>query len=148
MALPTYRRATVLCLLSGMLAVSLYHGLPPNHPATEAAPPEPGKAPADAVAIRPLLEQHCVDCHGPTTAKAGLRLDTLTAEFADPEKARVWQKVLDRVQAGEMPPKKRPRPPPADTKQTLSWVHENLLAADRRAQPPAGSLVLRRLNRV
>jgi hypothetical protein len=130
-----------------VLAVGLYPGLQPNQLAPEAFA-EPGKAPDNANAIRPFLEQHCVGCHGPDTAKAGLRLDTLTVEFANPEKARVWQKVLERLQAGDMPPKKRPRPAQADTKQTISWLHDNLLAADRRAQPPAGSLVLRRLNRV
>jgi mono/diheme cytochrome c family protein len=145
MALMPNCRAGVICLVMGVLAVSL-SDLPPNHSTTEAAPSEPAKP--DPVAIRPFLEQHCVDCHGPTTVKAGLRLDTLKAEFDDPEKARVWQKVLDRVQAGEMPPKKQPRPPQADTKQALAWMHENLLAADRRAQSPAGSVVLRRLNRV
>jgi mono/diheme cytochrome c family protein len=132
----------------GALLVGLTGVLPPAPPATKAADPMRPKAPADAVAIRSFLEQHCIDCHGPSTAKAGLRLDTLKAEFDDPEKARVWQKVLDRVQAGEMPPKKQPRPPQADTKQAVAWVHENLLAADRRAQPSAGSVVLRRLNRV
>jgi mono/diheme cytochrome c family protein len=139
-------RTAVLCLVIAGLAVGVIVVLPLNY--NEAAPPEPAKAPAEASAIRPFLDQHCVDCHGPTTAKAGLRLDKLPAEFADPEKARVWQKVIDRVQAGEMPPKKQPRPSPAETKQAVSWVHENLLAADRRAQPPTGSVVLRRLNRV
>jgi mono/diheme cytochrome c family protein len=131
-----------------VLAVGISSGLLPNRPRAESAPPDARQATADAGAIRPFLKQHCVGCHGQATAKAGLRLDTLPAEFADPEKARAWQKVLDRLQAGDMPPKKRPRPPEADTKQVVSWVHNNLLAADRRVQPPAGSLLLRRLNRV
>jgi mono/diheme cytochrome c family protein len=129
-----------------VLAVGLCSSLLPTL-AANAAAPEPGKAPADA-AIRPFLQEHCVACHGPNTAKAGLRLDTLPAEFADPEKARAWQKVHDRLKAGDMPPKKQPRPPQADTQQAVSWLHDNLLVADRRAQPPAGSLVLRRLSRV
>jgi cytochrome c551/c552 len=143
MALPRNYRAAVRALIIGVLAVGLSSGLSLNHPAAEMAP-----GGVDAVAIRPFLQRHCIDCHGPDIAKAGLRLDTLTAEFTDPEKARAWQKVLDRLRAGEMPPKKRPHPPQADMKQAVAWLHDNLLAADRRAQPPAGSLVLRRLNRV
>src|SRR4051812_45793970 len=100
MALTRICRASGRCLVIGVLAVGLCSGLLPNHFAAE-----PGKVPADAGAIRPFLKQHCIGCHGPTTAKAGLRLDTLPAEFADPEKARVWQKVHDQVKAGEMPPK-------------------------------------------
>src|SRR5215471_6369526 len=127
MALTRNRSTSVRCLGIGVLAFGLCSGLLLNHPFGEAAPPEPPKTPADAVPIRPFLEQHCVSCHGPSTAKAGLRLDTLVAEFADPEKARAWQKVLDRVQSGEMPPKKRPRPPQAEVRQAVAWVHENLL---------------------
>jgi mono/diheme cytochrome c family protein len=126
-----------------LLAGALAFGLAANGFASA-----PEKAPADPVAIRPFLQKHCVDCHGPDTAKAGLRLDTLIGDFSDPEKFRVWLKVLDRMEAGEMPPKKRERPPQAETKQTLAWLHESLLAADRKAQPKAGSLLLRRLNRV
>src|SRR5687767_14406448 len=31
--------------------------------------------------VRPFLEKHCVACHGPLTAEAKLRLDTLAADF-------------------------------------------------------------------
>ncbi len=148
MALTKNRHSPGLCFVVGVLAVGLYYSVPPNRPATEAAPAGPAQALADVSAIRPFLEEHCVDCHGPSTTKAGLRLDTLKAVFDEPDNARAWQKVHDRMQAGEMPPKKRPRPPQADAKQAMSWIHENLLAADRRAQPPAGAVVLRRLNRV
>lgn len=143
MPLPHWR-ISVFCLV---LVMSLGHGPLPTRSGSEAAEPTVGKAAGD-VKIRPFLQEHCIACHGAETAKAGLRLDTLPAEFGDPEKARAWQKVVDRVRSGEMPPKKRPRPTPAETKQALAWVHDNLVAADRRVQPPAGSVVLRRLNRV
>jgi mono/diheme cytochrome c family protein len=98
--------------------------------------------------IRPFLDKHCIDCHGEDTAKAGLRLDSLAAEFAGVEKARLWTKVLDRLEAGDMPPKKRPRPPQADRDQVSGWINDHLLEADRRAQPPPGSVMLRRLTRL
>ncbi len=111
--------------------------------------PTPAKSGSDADYarhIRPFLEKHCVSCHGDGTAKAGLRLDLLAPEFAAVEKAHVWTKVLDRLEAGDMPPKKRP--PEADRKRVLAWVHDGLLEADRRSRPPAGSLSLRRLTRL
>jgi hypothetical protein len=148
MTLPRNCRAGVRCLIIAAFAAVFSFGLRSPQVPAETASPVPAKAPADAAAVRPFLQQHCVDCHGPEVARAGLRLDTLPAEFGDPEKARVWLKVLDQLKAGDMPPRKRSRPPAADMKQAVAWVHDNLLAADRRAQPPAGSLVLRRLNRV
>src|SRR4051794_29029047 len=55
-------------------------------------------------AVRDLIGSHCVDCHGPTVQKAGLRLDPLSGDFGDPATFRTWVKVHDRVRAGEMPP--------------------------------------------
>src|SRR4051794_25717587 len=64
-----------------------------------------GEPPA---AVRDLIGNHCLKCHGPTTQKAGLRLDQLSGDLGDPATFRTWIKVHDRVQAGEMPPKARP----------------------------------------
>jgi hypothetical protein len=101
-----------------------------------------------ATHIRPFLDKHCIDCHGADSAKAGLRLDALAPQFAPVDRERVWIKVLDRLEAGDMPPRKRPRPPQADRNQVVSWINDGLLEVDRRARPPRGSLMLRRLTRL
>lgn len=98
--------------------------------------------------IRPFLEEHCVDCHGKTSPQAGLRLDTLDAEFTAPDKTHIWTKVLEKLETGSMPPKKQPRPPQAERNQVVAWIDDQLLAADRRAQGAAGSVGLRRLTRL
>src|SRR5262249_797414 len=58
--------------------------------------------------IRPILEKHCYECHGPEKQKAKLNL----ASFTDYEKVLeakdVWQVVLERIQAYEMPPEGKP----------------------------------------
>ncbi len=119
---------------------------------SDAAPtqkPGPQDAAGDhATHIRPFLDKHCTDCHGMDSAKAGLRLDSLAPEFAAPDKARLWTKILDRLEAGDMPPGKRPRPPQAERQQVVSWINDRLLEADRCGQPPPGSLTLRRLTRL
>jgi hypothetical protein len=97
--------------------------------------------------IRPFLEKHCFSCHGESAAKAGLRLDNLAAEFTL-EKAPTWTKVLDRLEAGDMPPRKRPQPAKADHDQVVNWINKGLLEADRRTQPPSGSLAMRRMTRL
>jgi mono/diheme cytochrome c family protein len=118
-----------------------------------AAGPAEGRKPQTAAAgydthIRPFLDKHCIDCHGADSAKAGLRLDSLAPEFAAPDRARLWTRVLERLEAGDMPPKKRPRPSQADRNQAASWINDRLLEADRRAQPKPGALALRRLTRL
>jgi mono/diheme cytochrome c family protein len=98
-------------------------------------------------AVRPFLTTHCVSCHGEEKPKGGLRLDTLRPDFADKETAEAWAKVLLRVSAGEMPPKKQPRPAKAETDAVTAWV-----AAEQRAvaerHKANGRVALRRLNRV
>ena len=84
--------------------------------------------------VKPFLEAHCVECHGDEVAKSGLRLDTLPADFTTPEHLRIWNKVLDRVEAGEMPPKKSARPPAAEQQEVLGWIGAQLLEADQRQQ--------------
>jgi hypothetical protein len=98
--------------------------------------------------VRAFLTKHCVDCHGADQPKAGLRLDTLTVDVAKPEQARAWTKILDRIESGEMPPKDSPRPPQAEQVDVTQWINGALSAADRKNQPPAGALVLRRMNRL
>src|SRR4051794_18110895 len=61
-----------------------------------------------------FIDLHCVDCHGAETHKAGLRLDTLSADLGDEKTAATWTRVFDKLVAGEMPPKKRARPPQSD----------------------------------
>jgi hypothetical protein len=118
----------------------------------DAPPDQKPKSPAAVEVytthIRPFLQKHCIDCHGEDTAKAGLRLDAAAPKFAAADEVRRWTKILDRLEAGEMPPRKKPRPAPAEQKQVVSWINDQLLEADRRAHPPQGSLTLRRLSRV
>src|SRR5687767_3440458 len=54
--------------------------------------------------VRPLIENHCVECHGPVVQKAKLRLDTLTPDLGDERTGATWATVHDKLMAGEMPP--------------------------------------------
>lgn len=134
-----------------LLAFALIYGLalvPVANPSPKAVAALPTPEEAFTRKVRPFFEDHCVACHGETSAKAGLRLDVLPADFAAADKVRLWTRVLDRLEAGDMPPRKRPRPPQAEQAQVMSWIQDCLLAADRRVQPPPGSLRLRRLTRL
>ena len=59
--------------------------------------------------VRPLLEKHCIPCHGPTAAKAGLRLDTKMGYATpgivipgSPKASLLIQRV--RASTNQMPP--------------------------------------------
>ena len=65
-------------------------------------------------AIQPFLEAHCTGCHDAETKKGNLDLTALRDQFTDTENFSLWLKVHDRIESGEMPPKKKARPPVAD----------------------------------
>ena len=62
--------------------------------------------------VQPFLEAHCTACHDDETNKGGLDLVAMSRDLDDAEMLRRWVRVFDRVEAGEMPPKKRARPEP------------------------------------
>lgn len=45
---------------------------------------------------KPFIEAHCTDCHGEDTQKAGLRLDTLAADFRNEKSAEIWAHMFDK----------------------------------------------------
>ncbi|HKB01510.1 MAG TPA: DUF1587 domain-containing protein, partial [Gemmataceae bacterium] len=97
--------------------------------------------------VRPFLVKHCQECHAGEKPKGDFRLDRLTADFDAPAMRERWTTVLKRVQAGEMPPKGKPRPAEKDVRVLTEWVDAKAnAAATRRAAE--GRTVLRRLNRV
>lgn len=115
-----------------------------------AAPPPATGAAADArefEQFQPLLAQHCVGCHSGDKPKGKLRLDNLAPDFADAATRERWTAVVQRLQAGEMPPKDKPRPPEKEVQALTSWLAPRVAAAGAAARGAQGRVVLRRLNR-
>src|SRR5947209_5997275 len=71
----------------------------------------PAPTPAADGSLRDFLDAYCVSCHNAETKKGGLDLEKLSADFQEPAAFASWVKVYERVQAGEMPPKARPKRP-------------------------------------
>ena len=111
------------------------------HARSGAEPPVPPK-PDDPA--RAFLTKHCQECHTGEKPKGDFRVDKLAADFDNPANRERWLAVLNRVQAGEMPPKAKPRPAEKDVRALATWIDARAGAA-RLAH---GRTVLRRLNRV
>lgn len=59
----------------------------------------------------------------------------------------VWEKALQRIRAGEMPPKPLPRPKPDSIETLTRWVENQFALADRNTPADPGHLTAHRLNR-
>lgn len=57
-----------------------------------------------------FLDQHCLRCHGPQRVERDLRIDTLSRDFAQGTDGHLWAEILERINAGEMPPKDELQP--------------------------------------
>jgi hypothetical protein len=104
-------------------------------------------APQEPPAVREYIARHCVDCHGADDPKGGLDLTRLKRDTADVRAFAAWVKVHDRVQDGEMPPKKKDRPPQAEQDAFLRALAGVLSGADRTREDAEGRSTWRRLNR-
>ncbi|MBA3938375.1 MAG: DUF1592 domain-containing protein [Planctomycetes bacterium] len=117
--------------------------------AAEAATATPAEAVRefDAV-VKPFLAAHCLDCHGDKKQKGDLRLDTLARDFASPGAAGHWMEVMERINSGDMPPKKQARPSPAEVARVADQITAQLTEADISRQAAEGETVsFRRLSR-
>jgi len=95
-----------------------------------------------------FIESHCIDCHDVDSARAGFRLDLLTADFAAGNSAGQWKEVLDKINAGAMPPKKKPRPEAGETSAMTPWIAQQLEEVSKAAAAAGGRVPMRRMNRV
>src|SRR4051812_26038566 len=66
----------------------------------------PGKEPA---AVPAVVGQFCVGCHGPDAPRGDLDLASVASEPVA-RHPLVWEKVVRRLRAGQMPPDGRKRP--------------------------------------
>ncbi|MHA3771293.1 DUF1592 domain-containing protein [Verrucomicrobiota bacterium sgz303538] len=94
-----------------------------------------------------FFDAHCYDCHDSTEKKGGLDLTALKRDFADAETFARWVKVYDRIESGEMPPKKKARPPAEKAAEITKWMHDSLIAADQARMKNEVRTGVRRMTR-
>jgi mono/diheme cytochrome c family protein len=94
-----------------------------------------------------FFDRYCSDCHYPDSQSGGLDVSELTFDPDNKDNLATWIRVLDRVTAGEMPPKKKPRPAPADLAAFSQTVASTVTAFEKEVTTRDGRAIQRRLNR-
>jgi hypothetical protein len=121
----------------GLLVAALLVAVPPSAPLGTAAEAD----------FRGFLESHCFECHDSSAKKGNLDLDVLPLQMDDPEHFRLWERVHDRIAAGEMPPQPNEPPSAEETAPALAFLDGKLHAADDAKVANAGRTLYRRLTR-
>jgi mono/diheme cytochrome c family protein len=111
--------------------------------AAQTAPPD-----AFAQTVAPFVQQHCALCHNEQTKSGGLVLTKYRDTASLIHDRDVWEKVVTRLRAGEMPPKGLPRPAPDQIAAVTDWIDAQFAELDRTTKPDPGHLTAHRLNRV
>src|SRR5215813_8873349 len=94
---------------------------------------------------RAVLNTYCVTCHNQKLSTADLMLDKAKVDHPA-ENPAIWEKVLRKLRAREMPPFGRPRPDDA-TYDSVVAFRETALDQAAEAKPNPGRPSAHRLNR-
>jgi hypothetical protein len=86
-----------------------------------------------------FLAKHCVSCHGPKKKKGDLRLDQLSRDFKTGLDGQIWAEVVEKINAGEMPPEDEPQPTTEEIGQVIAELDQRIRQgrAARMAARPA-----------
>src|SRR5262249_4401659 len=135
----------VTCLC--MPALFLVGGWVGVDSAQEPSKPAPSSdASLDRVIVSKFVTKYCTSCHNADTKKAGLALDTIAAKDVEAHPG-LWEKVVRKLTARQMPPLGRTRPDER-TYDTIVAALEAELDRVAAARPnPGRTPTLRRLNR-
>lgn len=94
-----------------------------------------------------FLDKNCFECHDDSVSKGDLNLLELPFDPDDPHNFERWVRVFDRVEHGEMPPEKKPRPESGDLSRFLTALEPILLQSDEKRVEEKGRTSVRRLTR-
>jgi len=101
----------------------------------------------DAKGVESFFKTHCMRCHDGKDKGNDFRLDTLKANFADEQLAERWSEVLLRINSGEMPPKKEPRPTATEAAAVVEWIATEIKKGETARAAARGPVTLYRLSR-
>src|SRR5687767_3818007 len=109
------------------------------------AQPQPTRAIAQP-AHRSLIDTYCVECHDEDKQKGGIALESVAvhdvARYPD-----VWEKVVRKLRARQMPPIGKPRPDEASYDAVVASLETSLDRAASARPNPGRTATIRRLTR-
>jgi hypothetical protein len=96
---------------------------------------------------RAFFQSYCVDCHNAEKQEGKLQLDNISFTIDSIELADRWQKILNQLNAGEMPPADAKQPDREAKTEFLDALARTLVTARRVLSDGGGKITMRRLNR-
>jgi len=98
-------------------------------------------------AVKPILTGTCSACHNEKLASGGLNVGLYVDPATLSTKREAWEKIVEKVRSGEMPPKGIPKPSAEKMEALVDFVDGEFERADKNVKPDPGRVVAHRLNR-
>jgi hypothetical protein len=94
-----------------------------------------------------LVQKSCAGCHNATVKSGDVDLVTLRTAKTFEDDRETWEKVVEKLELGQMPPPGLPRPEAESVKAVTGWLESEFARQDRAIRPEPGSVAPHRLNR-
>jgi hypothetical protein len=98
-------------------------------------------------AVQPFVKQNCLLCHNEAMHTADLNLAAFQTQADVDAKRELWERILSRVEKGEMPPKGLPKPAQAQIDAFAQYLNGEFARLDANQKPDPGRVTARRLNK-
>ncbi|MEY5024631.1 MAG: hypothetical protein RLZZ244_159 [Verrucomicrobiota bacterium] len=96
---------------------------------------------------RAFLKSYCLECHNEQKQKGQVRLDDLSFQIDTTQSADRWQKVLNQINSGEMPPEDAKQPGRGAKTEFLAELSETMMLARKVIGDQGRKQIVRRLNK-
>lgn len=97
--------------------------------------------------VQAFLAAHCMKCHDADTAKGDFRIDMLSSRVGV-ENTLQWLEIMERINSGEMPPKKvQKRPSAEETAAVVAWIAGKMKEGEAALMAARGRVSYNRLTR-
>ncbi|MCU1327017.1 MAG: hypothetical protein JWN34_2387 [Bryobacterales bacterium] len=98
--------------------------------------------------VLPVLTKYCATCHNEKLKTANINFQAFTTGAQAALSPDLWNKTLDKLVTGKMPPTGLPAPTKTEIATVTHWIEPVLARAGLRRETGPGRVLARRLNRV
>jgi hypothetical protein len=138
------QRASAVCI--AILACPGVIGVAATVAPPKAKPPAVDAAGFDAN-VKPILKNTCSGCHNSSLTSGGVNLLPYLDSATITQDRASWEKIYQKIESGEMPPKGMPRPSQTKISGLLDYLKSEFDKADAAVKPDPGRVTAKRLNR-
>jgi mono/diheme cytochrome c family protein len=136
-------RGQFVGLLIGGSIVAALHGVEMS---ARQAPPDARSMDSPVLQPQALVDRYCISCHNEKLRTGGLSFSSLDA-MKPAADAQVWERVVEKLRSGAMPPPGRPRPGAATAYAVANSLEAELDRAWAANPNPGRIGAVHRLNR-